>query len=233
MSSLRPALPRVLSPRAGGTVLLLFALAVAAGCTQPVKVKGGWADGAVRTQTYRNLLVVGLSPDYNQRCTFEWMLTPHLRTCAPAGPQAKSSCASMKPDEPLTRENIERLVREQGADAVLVTKLIASQSSAKEGGSRDTRGSAQYKATGIGFDEGYWGGYGYGLPVVYAEFQTAPSILSLKRTVVIGSALFETSTAKPVYQLQTTAKNQQSRDEVLGEISPEIAGQLRSAGLIP
>lgn len=204
-------------------------LLVLAGCAAPVRVTGGWVEGAARPQSFGTLLVVGLSPDYNQRCSFEWMLVPHLRE---GGAKASSSCSQMKPEEPLTRENLERLVAATGADAVLVTRLVASQSGAQESGARDTRGDARYKATGQGFDYDYWGGY-YGMPVVYAEFQTMPSILSLDRTVVIASALFETRSAKPVYTLQTTAKNQQSRDQVLGEISPEIAAQLRRAGLIP
>jgi hypothetical protein len=208
--------------------LLLVAVGVA-GCATPVKVKGSWIEGAAQPQSFRKLLVVGLSPDYNIRCSFEWMLVPHLRE---GGAQASSSCSQMKPEEELSRAAIERLVASMGADGVLVTRLVASQSGAKESGSSDTRGSARYKPVDQAFDNTYWGGY-YGMPTVSVEFQTQKSILSLERTVVIESALFETKSAKPVYMLRTTAKNQQSRDQLLGEISPQIASQLRSAGLIP
>jgi hypothetical protein len=215
-------------PARAVVTLLLAAIAIA-GCATPVTVKGDWIEGAARPQAFKKLLVVGLSPDFNIRCSFEWMLVPHLRE---GGAQPSSSCSQMKPEEQLSREAIERLVVAMGADGVLVTRLVASQSGAKESGSRDTRGSARYKPVDQAFDNTYWGGY-YGMPTVYVEFQTQRSILSLERTVVIESALFEARTARPVYSVQTTARNQQSRDQLLGEVSPSIASQLRKAGLIP
>jgi hypothetical protein len=58
---------------------------------------------------------------------------------------------------------------------VLATSLVAVNSEAKEGGSRDTRGNASYKATDAGLATGYYGVYG--VPV-YGELATAPCSLS-------------------------------------------------------
>jgi len=213
-------------PRA--LALVILAVVGLAGCTQPVKVSGTPSTAVAGKQTFRKLLVVGLSPDYNQRCSFEWALTPHLRD---GGAEATSSCSNMKADELLSPESIKRVVATLGVDGVLVSRLVASSGKVKEGGTRDTRGAGQYKAIGTGYETGYWGGYG--MPVIYAEFQNTPSIFSIERTAVLTTQLYETSGATLVYSLETKVKGRGSRGEALSEISPAIAGRLRKAGLIP
>ena len=223
--------------RAAPGALLLLAGAVAlSGCAQPVKVQGHWQDGAARDQSFKRVLVVGVSPDYNQRCAFEGFAANQLRSEATA---AFTSCRVLSSKEPLTRENVERAIAEHKADAVLATILVAAKVEAQEGGSSETRGDAYYKAMGIDYAPGYYGRYGayrdygvYGMPVVYGEFRTAEPLTTVRGSVEVASSLFETGGATMVYSLNTTAHDLDSRAGGLAEISAAIAERLRKDGLV-
>ena len=197
------------------------------GCSRQVVVDGAYSEGVARTGSFANILVVGVSPDVNGRCAFEQALAADLRSPTV---KATMSCSVMDTKEPLTRESVERAVATLGADAVLATSLIASTAKAKEGGSADARGGGYYKATGYGYDYGYWGAYG--VPVVYGEFETAPSVFSISGTAELSSRLFETRDATIVYKLETKAKSFDSREMAIARITPAIADRLLKDGLV-
>jgi len=196
-------------------------------CTQPVRVDGSWGEGVPRDQSFSKVLVVGVSPDVNQRCAFEEDLANNLRE---ASVVARASCRELGVKEPLTRENIERAVASFGADAVLATRLVQAGMGLAEGGTTETRGDAYYKPIGYGYETGYWGAYG--VPVVYGAFQTAPSVISLQGTATIVSTLFETRGATPVYIVETRAQGFESREQGLTLVTPAIAERLVRAGVV-
>ena len=208
-----------------GPVLALLAAACLIGCSRQVVVDGTFGEGVPRGGGFANILVVGVSPDVNGRCAFEQALAADLRHHSV---KATMSCSVMSTKEPLTRESVERAVATLGADAVLATSLIASTAKAKEGGSADARGGGYYKATG--YDYGYWGAYG--VPVVYGEFETAPSVFSISGTAELSSRLFETRDATIVYSLETKAKSFDSRELAIARITPAITDRLLKDGLI-
>jgi hypothetical protein len=210
-------------------LLVLLAASSLVACTRPVAVDGRWSEGVPRSQSFSRVLVVGISPDVNQRCAFEQAMAAALRS---ATVTATMSCSAMTTAVPLTRENVERAVATLGADAVLATRLVTSSAKVKEGGSADARGGGYYKATGTGYEYGYgyWGAYG--VPVVYAEFEVAPSVFSISGTVHILTMLYATSDASLVYTLDTKAKDLASRQMALAEITPEIAANLGKEGLV-
>ncbi len=192
---------------------------------------GAWNQGATRPQTFSRLLIVGVSPEYNARCNYEYALATMLRS---NGLKAIASCSAMKEDVQLNRENIVRVVASLSIDGVLVSRLVAASASVKEGGSRDTRSTQSYKATGVGYDYYGYGAYGaYGMPVIYGEFATQPSIFSLEHNFEIATQLYETRGASVVYTIKTKLKSQEARDTMLAEVGTGIAANLRRAGLIP
>jgi hypothetical protein len=202
--------------------VLILAIAGLAGCTQPIRATGAWIEGASRPQTFRKLLVVGVSPDRNQRCNFEWVLATKLRS---ETTDAITSCSLMKADVQLSRESIEPVVQSSGADGVVATRLVTSAGSLKEGGTGETRGSALYKAS----DSGY--GY-YGMPVVYGEFEQTRPIIDLEHTFEVTTQVYETRGASLVYTLKTAGKSRDAINIVREDISWAIAEQLHKAGLI-
>jgi hypothetical protein len=143
-------------------MLCLIGAVLLSGCAQQATVKGAWQDGVPRKQSFTRVLVVGVTPHVNQRCQFEAFMASQLKS---ESVQAIRSCDAVTQKNPLTLESIEQAVASVQADAVLATSLVSREYEAKEGGSRDTRGSAMYKATDAGYATGYYGVYG--VPVIY------------------------------------------------------------------
>ena len=197
------------------------------GCVPPAaRVKGEWQDGVSRKQSFTKVLIVGVSPDVNQRCKFEAFMASQLRS---ESTKAIRSCDAVTKKDPLTLSSIEQAVESVQADAVLATILVSREYEAKEGGSRDTRGSAMYKAIDAGFGTGYYGVYG--VPVIYGEFATAPAITTLEDEVRVSSGLYQTRDRTLIYTLDTQARNLESTDVALHDVAAAIANQLRRDGL--
>jgi hypothetical protein len=206
------------------TFLSLLTLTVwLCGCSG-VSVKGTWQDGAARNQTYARLLVIGVSPDRDLRCAFEATFASQLKSAATT---VISSCAQMNANEPLTRENVERVAASVHADAVLATRLVSIKTGYGEGNSNDTRGDSLYKATDFGYGA-------YGMPVTYVDFQTAPPLTSLKSSLHVVTKVYETHSATLVYTIDTITKSQEidSTEATLVAITSPTADRLRRAGLI-
>jgi len=212
-----------------GPMLCLIGAVLVSGCAQQPQVKGAWQDGVPRKQSFTKVLIVGVSPHVNQRCKFEAFMASQLKS---ESVKAIRSCDAVTKKDPLTLESIEQAVASVQADAVLATNLVSREFETKEGGSRDTRGSAMYKATDAGYATGYYGAYGvYGVPVVYGEFATAPAITTVQDEVRVSSRFYETRGKTLLYTLDTQARNLESTDVALSDIATAIANQLRRDGL--
>ena len=201
--------------------LLLLGVGLLAASPSHAQVKGGWSEGASRDQSFSRVLVVGLSPDLNQRCAFERSMAGQIRT---GGTTAFISCDAIPKGTDLSRESIEAAVAERNADAVFVTSLVSQSSEVEEGGTEDTRGMAMYKAS-----DAYFGPYG---SVVAGMYHTAQPLTAIQGYAHILSKLYETRAATAVYTVDTKVKRIESRGQVLAEITPPIAKKLRKEGLI-
>lgn len=201
--------------------LLLLGAWLLAAFPSHAQVKGGWSEGASRDQSFSRVLVVGLSPDLNQRCAFERSMAGQIRT---GGTTAFVSCDAIPKDTPLTRETIQAAAAANNADAVLVTSLVSQSSQVEEGGTEDTRGMVMYKAS-----DAYFGPYG---SVVAGNYHTAKPLTAIQGDAHILSKLYETRDATAVYTVDTKVKHIESRGQVLAEITPPIAKKLRKEGLI-
>ena len=210
-------------------------------CAQnEVRVESAWSDNVAHNQTFTRVLVVGVSPDIDARCAFEWGTVTHIRSKTV---QAVASCDSMSLKEPLTRETIEHTVAKLGADSVLATSLVAVKYSEQEGGGSSTRGAGYYKAADSGpvavVTGGYYGGYygGYGVSdanVIYGAYETAPPLTSITGQAHVSTHLYEASGKTLVYSLDTKvrAHDLESHASGLAIVGAAIADRLRRDGLI-
>ena len=209
------------------TLLCMTGAALFAGSVQAkTSVNGTWAEGAPRKQAFTRVLVVGVSPSVNQRCAFESFMASRLKSDAV---QVFRSCDAVKEKTPLTLESIEQAVASVQADAVLATSLVSRSLKGQEGGSRDTRGNASYKATDSGFATGYYGVYG--VPVIYGEFATEPAFTVAEGETRVESRFYQTRDKALLYTLDTQASKLESSDAALSEIAAAIAGKLRKEGI--
>jgi hypothetical protein len=220
--------PQSASVRPAAALILLGTLALS-GCGggPQVRATGAWQEGGAGQKSFSRVLVVGVSPDVNQRCSFEQFMAAQMESDSV---EAIVSCFAVKKREPLTRESIDEAVAAKQADAVLATILVDREWSVEEGGSRDTRGGAYYKATDAGLATGYYGVYS--VPVVYGEFQTAAPVMTLTGDVHVTSKLYDTRGPALVYTVETEAKGITTRDGGLAAVTEAIANRLRGDGLI-
>lgn len=213
--------------RRAARLLLIAAAAVAAGaCTRGATVESAWVEGVPRGAAFRKVLIVGVTPAYNTRCRFERMMMDSLNG---AEVRAVTSCSVMGSKDPLSRDTIVGAVRATGADAVLSTRLVDARGAMVEGGSSEARGAAYYKPIGYGYDS-YYGAFG--VPVTYLDFVPEQSALTLQRTVVVSSNLYDAATAAQVYSLDTTVHDKSSQGEVIDAVAVAISGRLRRDGLV-
>jgi hypothetical protein len=223
----RTSIGRSVRSVAVGTMLYVLGAALFAGFVQArTTVNGTWQEGAPRKQSFTRVLVVGVSPNVNQRCAFEFFMASQLTSDSV---QAIRSCDAVKEKVPLTLESIEQAITAAQADAVLATSLVAREFEAKEGGSRDTRGNASYKATDAGFATGYYGVYG--VPVIYGEFATAPAFTIAQGEAQVSSRFYQTRDRALLYTLETKATKLESTDAALHDFAAAIADKLRREGL--
>ena len=205
------------------TLLLVGAAALSVGVSASASVKGEWVDKAARGKTFSRIIVLGVSPNIDQRCPFERNLAQRIKSQAEST-VAMASCDVVAEKNPLTRESIEAAVAAQNADAVIATSLIDKKWNAKEGGTYDSRGSAQYKAT-----DAYYGLYG---TVITADFETMGPVTMLNGGATIVSKFYETQGKMVIYTLETTVKNVDSQAAGLIEVTQPIGKRLRKEGLI-
>jgi hypothetical protein len=178
---------------------------------------------------FHRVLIVGVTPNFDQRCLFEYALGAQL---ASEQVTAVASCDAMGSKVELTRANVEKVVAERRVDAVIATRLVASKLSTEDGGGRDTRGSAQYKATDFGYENFYYGGWtAYGVPVTYGEFQASASITTLKGEVRLLTQVYSTADATLVHSMETKSKNLES-GSALARIAEPIAKKLRREKIV-
>ena len=205
------------------SAVLLTAVAWLGGCAG-VSVDGTWQDGVSHSQTFSRVLIVGVTPDRNLRCAFESTFASQLQS---ASTTAISSCDQMNSKEPLTRENIERVVASTHADAVLATRLVSMVAGQGEGRSNDTRGNSMYKATDFGYGA-------YGMPVTMVEFQTAPPLSAITTSLHVVTRVYDTRGAALIYTVDTKTKAQEidSTEATLMTIAVPTAQRLRRAALI-
>lgn len=213
--------------RVSGRLLLVVTVMLVTACTRPAKVESAWVEGVPRTGPFSNIVVVGVTPNYNTRCRFERMVRDALDG---AGVRTVTSCSKLGSKDPLTREALARIVAEVGADAVLSTRLVDGSTRLVEGATDEARDESYYKPIGYGHDPIYGP---YGVPVVYGTFVAEDPAFTLRRTVVVSSNLYEGKGATLVYTLDTTVYDKKTQGEVFQAIGEAITGRLRLDKLLP
>jgi hypothetical protein len=210
------------------SMLLLAGAAWTTGyAAEKVKVTGAWQEGVSHDLTFTRVLVVGITPDVNQRCRWERFLAAKLNG---ATTKAVASCDAVTKVDPLTRESIQDAVTWLKVDAVVATSLVAREWKSEEGGGRDTRGTSNYKATDAGFTTGYYGVYG--VPVVYGEFVATPAVTTLKGEAHVTTKVFATKDQTVVYTMDTKAQSSDFRERSMSSVTAPMADRLRRDGLI-
>ena len=108
-------------------------------CSAPTKVDKTFAAPNATNSSFSNFLVIGVAGDYNSRALFERDMVAKLRN---KGVSATAYHFIVKGNEPLVRDQVIDVVKTNGFDAVLVTRVKG-----REVDSKTTRGPAVLKVT--------------------------------------------------------------------------------------
>ncbi len=195
-----------------------------AGCGTRTSVTGAWQDGKSRGNAYSHVLVVGVTPSSRARRSFELALAEAI---AAGTTQASASIQATGGSAPqLSPEIVTQMVRDTGADAVLVTRLASRKVSVSESAGRV--GVKTQQPTSLS------GGTGLVdlFSLKYNEYEE-PGEMTARSTAVVETSVYETSNSgRLIYMLTTTSEFKEGRDDVVGDVARAIAGQLRREGLI-
>jgi hypothetical protein len=108
-------------------------------CSAPTKVEKTFTSPNATNSSFSNFLVIGVAGDYNSRALFERDMVAKLRN---NGVSATPYHYLVKGNQPLVRDEVIELVKANGYDAVLVTRVKS-----RKVDSKTTRGPAALKVT--------------------------------------------------------------------------------------
>lgn len=209
---------------------VLAGILLLAACTPPLKMESGWLPGAQPATPYGKVLVVAVSDDFNRRRLFENSLANEL---AAGGTVGIPSTRTMLTTDVLDRASVAALVKETGAEAVLVTRLVNEAVGVREQRGRevlkmDNPGLPSSAATNVE-DPYFYNVYTYDYSV-----SAEPPSLEIERDLLVTTDLFETREGKRIHTIRSTLRvtNSASFDQntdvaVIDKLATGLARTLR------
>jgi hypothetical protein len=196
-------------------VVALLLCACASTGDRVVKV---YEDRAALAGPYARILVVGAHAETGTRRTFEDSV---VRALAALGAEARSSLAVMDAAENIDREAVLAAVREAGADAVLVTRVvdIETQSEVEQGQPQaEVRRRSDVPLADFFRYE-------------YAESADAMTVTTV-RTVILETDVYDAASEKKVWAVESTSFDKQTAYGVIDGVARAISTELERDGLI-
>ena len=168
------------------------AIAICAGlaaCAASTKIVNQWVSPDYVSPRFKKIMVIGVSRQPSIRRTFEDEFVSQLKD---AGVNAVPSYIYMAEDGQVDESRLQTVVREAGADAAIVTRLVRVEKKAQV-----TPGYYQPPPAGFGFYGGYsaaWLGY-YEPPRVYQYdvYISETSLYDMAKNRLVWAGTVETT----------------------------------------
>lgn len=206
------AFDRTLWVLLAGTVLLF-------GCASSDRVVKIYEDATFAGSPFNRILVVAAHEEVGNRRQFENSL---VRVLNENGPVAVASLSVMQADEPIDRDALIVAVRETGADAVMITRLLDVEfSTSVEGGRVTATAQRRNDIAMVDF-------FRYD----YAEYRD-PMTVSTVHTVILLTDLYNVADENKIWSVESTSFDKASVYGVIDGASRGITDQLRRDRLIP
>jgi hypothetical protein len=186
-------------------------------CSTPTRTSS--TPGATNSdgRVFGNILVIGVANDYDGRARFERELATELKSLGINGTAYYSAVGGNKP---INRQAIEALVKSDGFDAVLITKVLNRETTSTE-----KTGSAATKTTRKN---------GRAVDLFRYEYEelNEPVTLNIGLTVTISSELFAASDGQKVWSVESRISNKEMVSKIVDEAVSTVIKHLKSAGVI-
>ncbi len=200
------------APLLGG---ILLALALTA-CSNPVRIQSMWRGETYVGPAFQQYLVIGVSSNANRRQRFEGMLADAIRTGDTA---ADPSLRYLRAAQELNPDTVGATVRQAGADAVLVTRLVSREVVADEVPGRTGVKTQRRSESPVDF-------FRYD----YREYDEPP-VLVARNDVTLATDLYETQSGKLIYTIEITSTGLESEYDIFDQVTRALAKRLRKDGL--
>ena len=203
------------------TLLLAGMVLLLAACAGPTVTRIQPLDESADAP-YGNILVVSLFQSFDMRRFFEEEIVNQLRG---RGANAVASTSLIDVKTPLSRDSVLAAVTEANADAILVTQLLDSTTTARF---RDQRPESTYNLRPT---------YYYNVwSVEYTEY-VEPRGLEARHDLTMATEIFSASTREPVWTIETHSKlkrdiNQQFSGTSVADEAKAIANAMSRDGLL-
>lgn len=210
-----PFMQVISSKHVAPALAALFLSACASTGDRLVKV---FEDRAALAAPYSRILVVGAHAEIGTRRTFENSV---VRALAALGTEARSSLAVMNEAENIDRESVLAAVRETGADAVLVTRVVDIETqNAIEQGQTQAELARRNDVPLADF-----------FRYEYTESADAMTVTTV-RTVILDTDVYDAASEKKVWSVESTSFDKQTAYGVIDGVARAISAELARDELI-
>ena len=198
----------------------VFCLMMLAGGCASTSLKNQWKNPTVTVHPYQKFLVVGVANDITLRRAYENLLTEDLQKM---GADAVRSIEYLPQDRKPDKEQVKAVVRESGADAVIVTRV------------------AKVKDETV-YNEGFWDvGYtagavtstspGSDFSMFYAGVVATPMAQDVQ-TAILETRLFDATDGTLVWVATTSSFDSDRQFDAINDLAKLLAATLRKGGYL-
>ena len=198
------------------TVLAAIALVALSACA-PTTIRDSWHDPEYRGAAFRSVLVLGVFPNIAERRQFEDVMAA---TIGATGARGIPAYRFLPGQERASEAELDRAVRESGADALLMSRLVSVDTR--------TQVSTQQRPAPPGpwgwgaWYSGWWG----------AGWQTVTTVTQYD-IAAVETTLFSAASRRVVWTGVTETFQPRSVAREAPAFSETIVGALQAPGLLP
>ncbi len=193
--------------------LLAFVAVITSGCT----ATNTQSDSKTEDVSFSNFLVIGVAGDYNARAQFERATVSELRKEHASASAYHSVVAGNKP---ITPEEVRAAVQSGNFDAVLVTRVLDTQTDLKVNKDRE-----ETDATPIG------GKLVNLFRYDYADYKN-PGSVDLKTTVTLATELYSAAAEEIIWSMEHSSKGETNLGLLIDETAATIVTRMDRDDLI-
>ena len=195
---------------------LIFAIAGCGGSTGTVKKT---LDNPKYTDhSYRDILVIGVAGNYDNRAAFERAMVSRIQA---EGATATAYYTVVGRNKPITRNVVSTAVKSRGFDAVLLTRVLSQSSSVSvEGATAETEVSRMEADRVIDLFR-----YDY-------EEMADPGDINIRSTVTLSAEMFSGPDETRMWAIESTISDMENVGQLIEAAADTIMAQLKEDRLI-
>ncbi len=197
-------------------VFLASGIILCAGCAAS-NSPATHADPGLEDASFSNFLVVAVAGNYNSRAQFERATVSELRR---KNASASTYHSLVSGNSPITPDDVRKAVRSGNFDALLVTRVLDTQTDLKVSKDRE-----ESDATPIG------GKLVNLFRYEYTDYKN-PGSVDLKTSVTLATELYSTATEEIVWSMEQTSKGETNLGLLIDETAAIVVKRLDRDDLI-